>query len=304
MRTVASAGRRPRFRRSARAPGTWAKRPRAAKQEAAALRLGIELGMTLIDTAEMYGSGRAEELVAEAIAGQPRRVVHRQQGVSAQRLAHRHAGGVRAQPEAAAHRPDRSVSAALARQPSAGGDGGGVRGAEGGGENPLLGRVELRHLATWRNWRGCRTAAPAPPTRCCTIPDSRGIEFDLLPWCARASHAGDGLFAGRAQGGRLLRSAALAGGGEAARRDAGADRHRLGHAARHGDLDPEGGGSGACAGERRGRGDRADAGGPGGDRRAASAAPAQAGAGYSLVANLFRAMHGRGWRPPNSAPLC
>ena len=34
------------------------------------LRLGIELGMTHIDTAEMYGNGRAEELVAEAIAGQ------------------------------------------------------------------------------------------------------------------------------------------------------------------------------------------------------------------------------------------
>jgi diketogulonate reductase-like aldo/keto reductase len=34
-----------------------------------ALRRGIELGMTHIDTAEMYGSGRAEEIVGEAIAG-------------------------------------------------------------------------------------------------------------------------------------------------------------------------------------------------------------------------------------------
>jgi diketogulonate reductase-like aldo/keto reductase len=34
-----------------------------------AIRRGIELGMTLIDTAEMYGSGRVEELVGEAIAG-------------------------------------------------------------------------------------------------------------------------------------------------------------------------------------------------------------------------------------------
>jgi diketogulonate reductase-like aldo/keto reductase len=34
-----------------------------------ALRHGLDLGMTHIDTAEMYGSGRAEELVAEAIAG-------------------------------------------------------------------------------------------------------------------------------------------------------------------------------------------------------------------------------------------
>ena len=37
-----------------------------ARDEAAAVRLGIELGLTLIDTAEMYGSGGAEEIVAEA----------------------------------------------------------------------------------------------------------------------------------------------------------------------------------------------------------------------------------------------
>lgn len=39
------------------------------KDEIAALRLGIDLGMSLIDTAEMYGSGASEELVGEAIAG-------------------------------------------------------------------------------------------------------------------------------------------------------------------------------------------------------------------------------------------
>src|SRR6476659_6588954 len=33
------------------------------------VRLGLDLGMTHIDTAEMYGDGRTEELVAEAIAG-------------------------------------------------------------------------------------------------------------------------------------------------------------------------------------------------------------------------------------------
>src|SRR5437868_10498088 len=52
--------------------GTWhmGEDRRAAAEEIAALKLGIELGMTLIDTAEMYGSGRAEEIVAEAAAGQ------------------------------------------------------------------------------------------------------------------------------------------------------------------------------------------------------------------------------------------
>lgn len=38
-------------------------------EEIAALRLGLDLGLALIDTAEMYGDGRAEQLVAEAIAG-------------------------------------------------------------------------------------------------------------------------------------------------------------------------------------------------------------------------------------------
>jgi diketogulonate reductase-like aldo/keto reductase len=41
----------------------------AWKEECRSLRLGIELGMTLIDTAEMYGDGAAERLVGEAIEG-------------------------------------------------------------------------------------------------------------------------------------------------------------------------------------------------------------------------------------------
>jgi len=56
--------------------GTWrmgeGRAPRA--QEADALRLGVDLGMTLIDTAEMYGDGAAEEVVADAIQGQRSRV--------------------------------------------------------------------------------------------------------------------------------------------------------------------------------------------------------------------------------------
>src|SRR5918998_1482521 len=51
--------------------GTWqmAERPARRADEIASLRLGLDLGMTLIDTAEMYGEGAAEALVAEAIAG-------------------------------------------------------------------------------------------------------------------------------------------------------------------------------------------------------------------------------------------
>src|SRR5436309_14378676 len=56
--------------------GTWrmGERGRDHDAEIASLRLGIELGMTVIDTAEMYGDGGAEELAGEVIAGQRDRV--------------------------------------------------------------------------------------------------------------------------------------------------------------------------------------------------------------------------------------
>jgi diketogulonate reductase-like aldo/keto reductase len=49
--------------------GTWNIEGDDRRSAVAALRRGLDLGMTHIDTAEMYGSGRAEEIVAEAIAG-------------------------------------------------------------------------------------------------------------------------------------------------------------------------------------------------------------------------------------------
>ncbi|MBX4953747.1 aldo/keto reductase [Rhizobium binae] len=51
--------------------GTWAMGEEAghAKAEMESLRAGIDLGMTLIDTAEMYGDGGAEEIVGQAIKG-------------------------------------------------------------------------------------------------------------------------------------------------------------------------------------------------------------------------------------------
>ena len=49
--------------------GTWhmGENRRHAGEEEASLRLGIELGLRLIDTAEMYGNGVAEEIVARAV---------------------------------------------------------------------------------------------------------------------------------------------------------------------------------------------------------------------------------------------
>ena len=50
--------------------GTWrmGEKTRRKQAEIDALKLGIDLGLTLIDTAEMYGEGGAEQIVAEAIA--------------------------------------------------------------------------------------------------------------------------------------------------------------------------------------------------------------------------------------------
>lgn len=56
--------------------GTWmmAEDPSRRRQEIAALREGVELGLSLIDTAEMYANGESERLVGEAIAGMRDRI--------------------------------------------------------------------------------------------------------------------------------------------------------------------------------------------------------------------------------------
>ncbi len=57
--------------------GTWRMGEAAGRrrEEVAALRLGLDLGLTLIDTAEMYADGEAETIVGEAIAGRRDEVV-------------------------------------------------------------------------------------------------------------------------------------------------------------------------------------------------------------------------------------
>ena len=56
--------------------GTWrmGENMRTHRDEVTTLRLGIELGMTLVDTAEMYGEGGAEKVVGDAIEDQRDRV--------------------------------------------------------------------------------------------------------------------------------------------------------------------------------------------------------------------------------------
>ena len=64
----------------------------------AALRRGLDAGMTHIDTAEMYGAGAVEEIVGEAIAGRRDEVFLVVEGAARERLAARHDRRLRAQP--------------------------------------------------------------------------------------------------------------------------------------------------------------------------------------------------------------
>ena len=54
--------------------GTWELEKSDRAEAVRALQLGLDLGMTLIDTAEMYGDGKAEEIVGEAIAARRQEV--------------------------------------------------------------------------------------------------------------------------------------------------------------------------------------------------------------------------------------
>ena len=74
------------------------------RAEADALRLGLDLGLTLIDTAEMYAEGGAEEVVAEAIAGRRDEVFLVSKAYPHERLPRPHASRAGAQPAPVAGR--------------------------------------------------------------------------------------------------------------------------------------------------------------------------------------------------------
>ena len=190
--------------------GTWhmGENSRAAKEEAAALKLGIELGMTLIDTAEMYGSGGAEEVVAEAIAGQRDKlfIVSKVSPQNASR------SGVAAACERSLKRlrTDRIDLYLLHWR----------------GSHPLEATVTafetLKSAGKIRYWgvsnfdaRDMAGLLRLPDGANCATdqvlyhPDSRGIEFDLLPWCQQ-QRIPVMAYSPVGQGGRLLRSKALA----------------------------------------------------------------------------------------------
>jgi diketogulonate reductase-like aldo/keto reductase len=187
--------------------GTWriGEGQRTRKEEADALRLGIELGMTLIDTAEMYGEGTSEQVVADAIEGRrekvfvvtkvyPHNATRRGTAAACERSLKR-------------LRTDR-IDLYLLHWP---------------GSAPLAETVgefeKLRAAGKILRWGVSNfdtddmAALEAVSGACATNqvlynPEHRGIEFDLLPWCAQRAIP-IMAYSPVGQAGRLLRSPAL-----------------------------------------------------------------------------------------------
>ncbi|MUT91143.1 aldo/keto reductase [Streptomyces sp. Z38] len=167
--------------------GTWylGEDPARREQEIAALRLGVDLGMTVIDTAEMYGDGAAEELVGEALQGR------REEVFLASKVLPGHADrrGTVAACEGSlrrlrAERLDLYLLHWRGRWPL---------------ESTLAGFADLMEAGKIRYW-GVSNLDVADMTELAALPGGnavavdqvlynlsrRGIEWDLLPWCREA----------------------------------------------------------------------------------------------------------------------
>lgn len=185
--------------------GTWHMGERAERRtaEVAALRLGLDLGMTLIDTAEMYAEGAAEEVVGEAIAG-------RRGEVFLVSKAYPFNAGRTSLPLACERSLRRlgvgCIDLYLLHWP---------------GAIPIEETVaafeRLRDQGKIAAWGVSNVDAPQMaglPAGCAADQvlytlGARGIEFDLLPW-ARTRGMPVMAYSPLGQGGRLLRAPALA----------------------------------------------------------------------------------------------
>lgn len=175
-----------------------------AAQEVDALRLGLDLGLSLIDTAEMYGNGESERVVGQAIKGRPRDSVFL---VSKVLPSNASRTGV-----------PRACEASLKRLGTAYLD---LYLLHWQGGTPLAETCEaferLRDRSLIRAWGVSNFDVDdmeALPPGCATNQilyslEHRGPEYDLLPWMQR--HAMPAMaYSPVGQGGRLLRHRALA----------------------------------------------------------------------------------------------
>ncbi len=190
--------------------GTWHMGENACSvpAEVDALKLGIDLGMTLIDTAEMYGSGRSEEIVGKAVTGQRSKLFV----------------VTKVYPHNASRRGVLEACAGSLKR--LGTDRIDLYLLHWRGSHPLSETVEafekLRDAGHIRYWGVSNfdaddmeeIAALPAGHKCATNQvlynlDTRGIEFDLLPWC-RQHHVPIMAYSPVGQAGKLLRSPALA----------------------------------------------------------------------------------------------
>ena len=165
--------------------GTWrmGERRQEAAREVAALRHGLDLQMTLVDTAEMYGDGGAEEIVAQALAGR------RDEAFIVSKVYPHNAGAKSAiaacERSLRRLRTDR-IDLYLLHWPGSIPLGETIDAFErlrAGGKILRWGVSNfdvgaMRELAATKNGRLCAT------NQVLYNLSIRGIEFDLLPWCA------------------------------------------------------------------------------------------------------------------------
>ncbi|VTR43932.1 aldo/keto reductase [Actinobacillus pleuropneumoniae] len=127
--------------------GTWymGDEPSKKNEELRTLRRGVELGLNLIDSAEMYGDGRSESLVGEAIEGirdqvfLVSKVYPHNAGLS------RIVGSCEQKLEAVKDGPSRPLSSSLERKYSSKRNGRSDGAAGRSGENFAMGRLEPGH---------------------------------------------------------------------------------------------------------------------------------------------------------------
>ena len=185
--------------------GTWhmGEDRGARAKEVAALRLGIELGMTLIDTAEMYADGGSEEVVGEAIKG-------RREQVFLVSKVYPHNASRTGVPAACGRSLKRMgvdvIDLYLLHWP---------------GSTPIEETAEaferLREAGKIRHWGVSNfdvDEMETVPEGCFTNQvlynlEARGVEFDLLPW-SRRKRMPVMAYSPVGQGGRLLKHRALA----------------------------------------------------------------------------------------------
>ena len=275
--------------------GTWhmAEHPARRRAEIQALRVGLDLGLTLIDTAEMYADGEAEVLAGEAIAGR------RDEVFLVSKVLPQHASrrGVVAACEASlrrlrTERLDLYLLHWRGKVPLA---------------ETLEGFFSLMDAGMIRHWgvsnfdasdlddleqlpRGNQVATDQVLYNL----TRRGIEWDLLPWCQ--SRRIPIMAYSPIEQGRMLRNPTLREVSRPASGDPRPDRPGVAPSAYPAGGDSQGGNAGACAGEQRSAEGPADRSGSG------RAGPRLSTAGRTPAAGEFVSASARPSRRRSAVP--